>query len=170
MALAVALRILRDRLEAEDVLQDAFVASVGLRQTFDPRRGSELSWLLAIVKGKALDRLRSQKVRTSAADVLRQAPRADAREADPMAEAYMKRALSTLSAQQQTALNLAYFEGLTHVEIATRMGTPLGTVKSWLRAGIAQLGAAVNAPATPQTGLEEPGTARNHSELERLRA
>jgi RNA polymerase sigma-70 factor (ECF subfamily) len=140
-ALAVAQRIVGCRLEAEDILQDAFVASVRLRKNYDPQRGSEMAWLLAIVKSKALDRLRARNVRSVVAVALRQASSESPPDADPMANAHVRRGLSTLTNQQRDALDLAYFGGLTHVEIAERMSAPLGSVKTWLRTGLAQLGA-----------------------------
>jgi RNA polymerase sigma-70 factor, ECF subfamily len=139
VALAVAQRILRDRQEAEDILQDTFVAALQLRGTYDPRRGTELSWLLAIIRTKALDRLRARRVRAVASVALRQVESETERECDPMAAAHVTDGFSTLPVHQQAALVLAYFEGLTHVEIAAQMGAPLGSVKTWLRAGIARL-------------------------------
>jgi RNA polymerase sigma-70 factor (ECF subfamily) len=147
VALAVAQRILRDRHEAEDILQEAFVSALQVRGSYDPRRGSELAWLLVIVRTKALDRLRSRQVRTSAALMLRDAPAAGAAEADPMAAAHLTGGLSELPVQQRAALVLAYFEGLTQVEIAAQLEAPLGSVKTWLRSGIAQLASVMREPA-----------------------
>jgi len=147
VALAVAQRILRDRQEAEDILQDAFVAALQLRGTYDPRRGTELSWLLAIVRTKSLDRLRARQVRAVASAALRDVEPVPERERDPMASAQVTNGFSALPAHQQAALVLAYFEGLTHVEIAAQMVAPLGSVKTWLRSGIAQLALGLREPA-----------------------
>jgi RNA polymerase sigma factor (sigma-70 family) len=107
VALAVAQRILRDRQEAEDILQDTFVAALQLRGTYDPRRGTELSWLLAIIRTKALDRLRARRVRAVASVALRQVESETERERDPMAAAHVTDGFSTLPVHQQAALVLA---------------------------------------------------------------
>jgi RNA polymerase sigma-70 factor (ECF subfamily) len=148
VALAVAQRILRDRQEAEDILQDAFVAALQVRGSYDSRRGSELAWLLAIVRTKALDRVRARQVRVNAAVMLRDAESEHAPELDSMAAAHLTRHLSSLPVQHRAAIVLAYFEGLTHVEIARHLGAPLGSVKTWLRSGVAQLAAEMREPPT----------------------
>jgi RNA polymerase sigma-70 factor (ECF subfamily) len=146
LGLAVAQRILRDRQEAEDILQDAYVSALHQRGNYDPRRGSELAWILAIIRAKALDRLRSKQVRLRVQPRLRPAGIALEHEADPLAAAYLTQGFATLPAHQRAALVLAYFEGLTHVEIAAQMGAPLGSVKTWLRAGIARLAIGLRDP------------------------
>ncbi|HEX4384777.1 MAG TPA: sigma-70 family RNA polymerase sigma factor [Myxococcales bacterium] len=147
LGLAVAQRIVRDRQEAEDILQDAYVSALQQRGNYDPRRGSELGWILAIIRAKALDRLRSRRVRLRVQPQLQLAEIAPENEADPLAAAYLTQGFGALPAHQRAALVLAYFEGLTHVEIAAQMGAPLGSVKTWLRAGIAQLAIGLRDPA-----------------------
>jgi RNA polymerase sigma-70 factor (ECF subfamily) len=135
-ARSLARRILRDAPEAEDVVQDSFVAALGLRHRYDRLRGSETSWLLVIVRSKAVDRLRARRVRTSFA-ATHDGGAVVAVENDPNAVARLNRALSGLPPRQRTALLLAYVEGLTQVEIADRMAAPLGSVKGWVRQGLA---------------------------------
>lgn len=152
-ALALARRILRDEADAEEVVQESFVTA--LRRTdFDPRRGSELTWVLCMVRSKALDRLRSQRARAL------QAGRGDLREhavqPEPVGDL-----LATLCPRQRQMLELAYFEGLTHVEIASRMQMPLGTVKTGIRQGLGRL-AALDASPPGEQPLREEDAAEEH--------
>jgi RNA polymerase sigma-70 factor (ECF subfamily) len=133
---ALALRILRDAADAEDVVQEVFVQVWRQAGRFDALRGSPEAWLCTIARTRALDRLRRRAAR-------REEPEAeDAGHVDaPRSEETLavRKALGTLPPEQRRALELAYFEGLSQTEIATRLGAPLGTVKTRMRTGMLRL-------------------------------
>ncbi len=132
----LALRILRDRSEAEDVLHDAFVAVSDRAAQYVPERGSVIAWLVTLVKNLAIDRARRRERRgTLQREVLPHEPPASARDPERLTSeaserAKIRRALATLPEAQRTTLEVAFFEGLTYPEIAARENVPLGTVKS----------------------------------------
>jgi RNA polymerase sigma-70 factor (ECF subfamily) len=144
-AFATAYAVLRDASAAEDVVQDAFLRAWRSAATFQVERGSLRSWLLTIVRNTAIDQLR---VRGTA---LRHQPRLHhelvdvdvADVAETVTEAVEARrlhaALDSLPLEQRRALELAFFGGLTHGEIAARTGAPLGTVKGRVRLGLRRL-------------------------------
>jgi RNA polymerase sigma-70 factor (ECF subfamily) len=138
---AFCLRSLPTAADAEDVTQQIFVAAWRGRAGFDPTRGTLLAWLFGIARRKVVDRLRSLE-RTP---VPTEDPRPDRHaEAEPEIERTADRllvadALSRLPVERRRVLELAFFEDLTHVQIAARLGLPLGTVKSHLRRGLASL-------------------------------
>jgi RNA polymerase sigma-70 factor (ECF subfamily) len=143
--MGVCFRILGERSEAEDVLQETYIAVWRRAGTYDPERAGAISWLVAVARNKALDRIRSGKVRRASA------PLDDAVEiADPgrsaLAEvesADEKRALMNcleqLDADQQASIRAAFMDGLTYEELAARRNVPLGTMKSWIRRGLIKL-------------------------------
>src|SRR5712692_6180663 len=141
-ALALALRILRNRAEAEDTLQDAFIEAWKRARTFDARRGSATAWLLAIARSRALDRLRAKGSADRAAQAAAREeilPRALEPAEERQERELLQRALSALPPEQRETLELAYFEGLTQSEIAARTGDPLGTVKTRCRLALDKL-------------------------------
>jgi RNA polymerase sigma-70 factor (ECF subfamily) len=142
--LALALRILRSRGEAEDVVQEAFVEAWKRAKSFDPSRGTAFSFVLAIARSRALDRLRSRGAEGRAT----QAFALEEKKAVPLpiesAEQRQDReriqgALASLPSEQRAVLELAYFEGLSQTEIAARTGDPLGTVKTRCRLALEKL-------------------------------
>ena len=144
-AMAVALRILSSRADAEEVVQETFVELWKRAAQFDSARGDGLSWILTIARTRAIDRLRARNTATRIALVASAQPVAPAgavplelveqrQDRERVAEA-----LSGLPAEQRGALELAYYEGLTHREIAERTQTPLGTVKTRLRLALEKL-------------------------------
>ncbi len=146
---ALALRILRDRAEAEEVLADVFLQAWRSSAGFDRGRGSVAGWLFTLCRSRAIDRLRARGRRDAAHAALARedaapvaAPAAEGPEAD-VARGQKRRligtALGALSPAQRSALELAYFEGLSHTEIAERLGEPLGTVKTRIRQGLLTL-------------------------------
>lgn len=146
LAFAVAYRVLGDPSAAEEVVQDAFLLVWQRAASFDPARGSAVrAWLLTIVRHRAIDVLRRvsgrprQTVDIAVAEDLLAVPDAWGEVSGGMDRARVRSAVATLPAEQQHAIELAYFEGLTHREIADRTGTPLGTVKGRLRLGLAKL-------------------------------
>jgi len=132
----LALRILRNPAEAEDVVQEVFVQVWRQAERFDPARGSPEAWLCTIARTRALDRLRRRASRRE--DPADAAPGASAPPRTEEALA-VRKALEGLSADQRHALELAYYEGLTHTEIAARLGEPLGTVKTRIRTAMIRL-------------------------------
>ena len=144
---SVALRILGDPSEAEEVVQDAFVQIWEKAARFDPQLGAAFHWALSITRHRAIDRLRARQRRARLADQLQEsgaaepapvaAPDADALGADE--SACVRGALWSLPADQRKAIEMAFFGRLTHPEIAEILGEPLGTVKARIRRGLLKL-------------------------------
>lgn len=137
--LALARRILLHTSDAHDLLHDVFLeAWLGARE-YDPARGSVRVWLLVRTRSRALDRrlraLREQSGNESLARCHEGAP-GRAAHAHPERQIAVRQALATLEASARVTLELTYFEGLTAVEVAARMGVPEGTVKSRLARGL----------------------------------
>ena len=140
----LVMRILHDRAEAEDVLQETFLQVWRRAGDFDEARGRAFTWLVTIARSRALDRLRSSASRVRVADEAAQMPHdevGDAAEDAVRSEegSVVRKALAELPIEQRRALFLAYFEGLTQTEIAARLGDPLGTVKTRMRSGMIKL-------------------------------
>lgn len=144
---SMALRMMNDAIEAEDVLQDGFVYIWQRANTFDASRGSPISWAITIVRHKAIDRLRVRlrgerlRERASASPELA-SDKDDQSALEPFLRerrAQVKSALAQLPGEQREALQLAFFSGLTHQQIAAKIATPLGTVKARIRRGLLQL-------------------------------
>ncbi len=144
---SLALRIVGDRAAAEDVLSDVFWRVWRRAETFDPRRGSLTAWLLTITRRRALDELRMGARRERwerSPDAMGEGPqeRAPSPEGEALAgevQEHVREALSALPPEQRGPIELAYFEGLTHVEIADRLQEPLGTIKTRIRTGMQRL-------------------------------
>jgi RNA polymerase sigma-70 factor, ECF subfamily len=153
---ALALRLLGDRQAAEEVVQDVFLRIWQRADTFQPGASSVLAWLLAITRNRSIDELRSRRTAARRQETA-ELPRAPADDAgDPQRRAEdrlladdVRRVLVDLPPRQRRAVELAIFGGLTHSEIAAALGTPLGTVKSWLRQGLRQLRASLG-PGWPE--------------------
>jgi RNA polymerase sigma-70 factor (ECF subfamily) len=145
VALAVALRIVADREQAEDLVHDAFVAAWQKIDRFDPARGSLRSWIVAIVRNRAIDRLRANRpsIEIGEADersLLQTGPNPTWDDAlARLGGAQLRAAVAELPTEQRDAVELAYFGGHTYREIATLTGVPLGTATSRLRLALARL-------------------------------
>jgi len=145
-AFAVALRVLGSRSEAEDTLQESFLDVWTRSVRFDRARGSGRTWVLSIVRNRAIDRLRTrgaiarmtEKVDAEGAVTVRMATPLEQVEVRADRERVQK-ALQQLTDEQRRTLELAYFEGLSQSEIAERLEEPLGTVKSRVRAAMDKL-------------------------------
>jgi len=142
LLMAVAVRVLSDRREAEDLLHDVFLEAWRQAKTYDPARGTVRAWLVMRCRSRALDRVRAAG---RAKVVLSAEPsppdRADSR-ADPSIAPDRRRvraALAELPLEQRQVLELGYFGGLSSSEIATHLEIPLGTVKSRVARGLAAL-------------------------------
>ena len=143
-ALAVALRVLRDRQEAEEAVQDAFWQIWSGRVRYDPLRGRFRTWLFMVARSRALDRLRRRSP-TRAAQPVRELASEESGPEDAELQRGLLRLVGRLTRNQRDAVLLAFYEGLTHQEIAERLGEPVGTVKSRIRRGLLELRAALEA-------------------------
>jgi RNA polymerase sigma-70 factor (ECF subfamily) len=159
--LGVALKILHDQNEAEDVIHDAFVAIVERADQFRPERGSVIAWLVTTVRNLALDRARRRVRRAQIVeDELRHEPGDPV--LDPEALSWIEHrrsavvaALARVSPAQRRTLEIAFFEGLSYPEIAAREGVPLGTVKSRAARALTALRAALDGKLQGEEGTSE---------------
>jgi RNA polymerase sigma-70 factor, ECF subfamily len=138
------LRVLRDRSEAEEVLQEVFMLVWTRAETYNVALGSPAAWLVRIARNRAIDRLRSNAVRIRAVE---SAPEPEpSRDTNPESRATLNeqqravaRALDALPAEQRVLVEAAYFLGLTQSELAEKFKLPLGTVKTRIRTGMQAL-------------------------------
>jgi RNA polymerase sigma-70 factor (ECF subfamily) len=146
---SLALRIVQEQAEAEDVVQEVFAQMFRQSERYDSRRGSVSSWLLTIARTRAIDHVRARK-RLPNGRFGREPEAAAENVPDPRANQEsqtltdeqvqrVRRALGDLPAEQRRALELAYYDGLSQSEIAERLKEPLGTVKSRIRAAMMRL-------------------------------
>ena len=147
-ALAVALRVLASRADAEEILQDTFVEVWTRAATFDPQRGGARTWVLSIARNRAIDRLRrrgavSRMVTGAAAEPTPTGATPLELVEQRQSRDEIKAALLELNPEQRQVLELGYFEGLSQSEIAARLQEPLGTVKTRVRAALQKLAALV---------------------------
>ena len=150
---AVVLRINRDRAQAEDILQEVYVNVWRAAQSFDAAQSQPLTWLTSIARNRAIDSLRRKQaeppLQTTMSgdledrDVYDTLPSDAPGPLDLLSRASDARALAAcmegLSAPQRQSVALAFFDGLSHAEVAAQMGEPLGTVKSWVRRSLQAL-------------------------------
>lgn len=145
LVFSLGVRVLNDRSGAEEIVQEVF-AKVWLKAgDFETSRGKFSSWLIGIARHQCIDELRRRRVRpaTDGTDV---ASLGSGAESDPMESAVMaaeqqriRNALAQIPVEQRQAIELAFFEGLSHQQIADRLDAPLGTVKTRLRLGMQKL-------------------------------
>ena len=134
---AVALRVLSDGSAAEDILQDVFMQLWRNPQAFNASRGSLAAWLVVIARNRAIDQLRKRRPEVEAAEIVISVdPKLESTAERTLAIEKVRAVLAGMSAEQRAALEMAFFEGLTHVEIAGKTGQPLGTVKTRIRSGL----------------------------------
>ena len=148
---ALAARLVGDGDDTEDVVQETLVELWRRADEFDHRRGCEIAWVTVIARSRALDLLRRREAR------LRALPEPVAAEPPPPRcdLGQLRSAVSRLPCGQQIAIELAYLEGLTHVEIAARLGVPLGTIKTRIRAGLRRLAIELDDGEAANGGDEE---------------
>lgn len=133
--LGLAMRIVRSRLEAEDLLHDVFLEAWRSAKDFDPKRGRVRTWLAIRMRSRALDLQKSARVSRNAGDAGLELL-VDEREGASPDHARVRAVLADLSVDQRKVLELAYFEGPSCTEIAARVSVPVGTVKSRIAAGL----------------------------------
>lgn len=144
---SLAYRIVSERGAAEDVTQEAFVSIWRSGARFDPTRGSVRAWALSIVRNRAIDFLRRRAGRAPSLDfddesILAQRPAAELTEEEALRRetaAEIRGALGKLPIEQSEVIELAYFGGFSHAEIAQMLGLPLGTVKGRMRLGLEKI-------------------------------
>jgi|CXWL01.1.fsa_nt_gi RNA polymerase sigma-70 factor (ECF subfamily) len=144
VVLGLLVRILGDRSEAEEVVQEAFLQAWRQADRYRAELATPRGWLLMLARSRALDRLRANRSRLAREEAVAE----ERPEVDPAAEeqlmagatrARVRAALGDLPTDQRRALQLAFFSGLTHSEIAAHLGEPLGTVKSRILLGMNKL-------------------------------
>ncbi|HVS06680.1 MAG TPA: sigma-70 family RNA polymerase sigma factor [Candidatus Dormibacteraeota bacterium] len=152
IAYGLAFQIVREQTAAEDVVQDAFLAVWRGRRQYDPEKGALKSWLLTIVRHRAIDRLRRDRAGSTKVVELEMAELVGDDGADPAdmgaERLWLHMALKALPDRQRDAVLLAFFGGYTCAQIAERQGLPLGTVKGQLRLGLQKLAAMDHAPSS----------------------
>jgi len=142
---AVCLRILGERAEAEDTLQEVYMTVWRKAGQFAPGMSSPMSWLIAIARNRAIDQLRGSGQRRSmdpievAAELPDDAPMADSTLQSVQEQARLQTCLDGLAGHERAALRGAFFDGNTYEELAERMNVPLGTMKSWIRRAMSKL-------------------------------
>lgn len=137
-------RIVIERHEAEDVLQEVYVTVWRKAAMFDPARASPITWVATIARNRAIDRLRARPagrhvpVETAFA-LADDGPAPDAGMAHAQDAARLNAALATLEPRHAAAIRACYFEGVTYDDLAAREGIPVGTLKSWVRRGLIRM-------------------------------
>ena len=147
VAYSLAYRIVGDRAAAEEVTQEAFISVWRSGARFDAARGSVRSWLLSVVRNRAIDFLRSRAGKAPKLDfddeaALEQRPAAERTEEEALRRetaGEIRDALGRLPGEQSQVIELAYFGGFTHSEIAAILGLPMGTVKGRMRLGLEKI-------------------------------
>ena len=141
----VCLRILGERAEAEDVLQEVYVTVWRKAADFDARRASPMTWLIALARNRSIDRLRATRMNRNmtpiegATEVADSAATADDALESVQEHARLHGCLDGLASHERAALRGAFFDGNTYDDLAKRMRVPLGTMKSWIRRAMIKL-------------------------------
>lgn len=169
LVFSLGLRILRDPQLAEDVVQEVFIRLWRRPASYDPARGRFVSWLMSVSRNRALDeqrrvsrRLRAEETDDDPAHELPTNDRFDDPQASVLLEELRRRvreAMTRLPPAQRQVIELAYFRGLTQVEIAQRTGEPLGTIKTRVRLGMNKLRVALGPNAADDVRAGAPGDA-----------
>ena len=158
----LALHILRDAADAEEVIMDVYQHIWSHGTLYDESRGNVWSWLATVTRNRAIDRLRSASGWRAKEvpiefgfDPGTTAKVPEAQSIFQEERRLVRQAMDSLTADQRQAIELAFFRGLTHVEVAERLGAPLGTIKTRIRTGLQKL-----KEAMPASGRGTPGDAK----------
>lgn len=137
----IGMKMMRDRGSAQEVTQEAFVRIWRKADLFDAQKGSAMAWMTTITRRIALDRLRQASAPTVPLDAIDEQglERASQGPGDHAIAADLRRCLGELEINYSRSVVLAYVYGLTHAELARTLKRPVGTIKSWVRRGLAQL-------------------------------
>jgi RNA polymerase sigma-70 factor, ECF subfamily len=163
VAFAFAYRLLGERGIAEDVVQEAFLNIWRQGVTYDAARGSARTWVLTIVHHRAIDQIRSMRTRNRADTEITAAVPLPSHEdtwatVDQMLETeQVRQAMARLPPEQRQVVDLVYYGGFTHQEIADHVGVPLGTVKGRLRLALEKLRASLHPPDPHDEGMKIAG-------------
>jgi RNA polymerase sigma-70 factor (ECF subfamily) len=145
LVFTLAVRMLKARSDAEDLLQEVFVQVWRQAESYSAERGSPEAWIINITRSRAIDKLRSIRrmeksfVLTDDPARMESSENVEASAADSEAKLVINTALAGLPEAQRKVLELAYFDGLSQTEIAAHLAEPLGTIKTRMRAGIQRL-------------------------------
>jgi RNA polymerase sigma factor (sigma-70 family) len=139
----VCVRMLRDRGEAEDMLQEVYTTVWRRADTFDPSRASAITWLVTLARNRTIDRLRQHREAqlddAADPDIVDDQPSPATIAERSQERRRLERCLEALGEQQRKAVREAFFSGVTYSELAGRASVPLGTMKSWIRRSLMQL-------------------------------
>ena len=146
LALNVAWRVLGERQEAEDVVQEAFLQVWREAASYDQKRGSVSTWITTITRSRAIDKFRSRKTRrvynSANEDILgldEELPDKEIRQENPDNTILLRGAFASLAREQRIGIEMAYFEGMSQTEIAQALHEPLATIKTQIRDGLIKL-------------------------------
>ena len=156
---SLAVRILRDEGDAEEVVQDVFAQAWRQASRYDTTRGAVVTWLLMMTRSRAIDRLRARRGQApldgdhaaALRDAVDPGPALDLALLTANDIARVRAALDALPDAQRMAIELAFHEGLTHAEVAERLEQPLGTIKTRIRVGLLRLRAALPSAVAAST-------------------
>lgn len=140
---AVTMRIMKDRAEAEDVLQEAFIRIWQKSHSFRPDQAKAISWLVTIARNLAIDRLRARQMPVApmemAQDIADEKPTPETEASNNETRTQLEACLAELEKNRAEAVKSAYLEGYSYQELADRYDTPLNTIRTWLRRSLLRL-------------------------------